>query len=130
MATSPPPVSTGFLEALRTLAAGLVGGVAQRLELFAVELQEEKLRLIQTFFWIGAAVFTGLLALVFASLTLVCLYWETARLAVLGGLTAFYASALLAIILALRRHLARQPRPFAATLEELQKDRACIRPGN
>ena len=29
-----------------------------------------------------------------------------------------------------RRFLARQPAPFAATLEEIGEDRACIRPTN
>jgi hypothetical protein len=33
-----------------------------------------------------------------------------------------------AILTALRRFLARQPAPFAATLEEIGEDRACIRP--
>jgi uncharacterized membrane protein YqjE len=31
------------------------------------------------------------------------------------------------IIIAFRRYLARQPRPFAATLHEIGEDRACIR---
>jgi uncharacterized membrane protein YqjE len=46
---------------------------------------------------------------------------------VLGGLTILYAGALLAIIIAFRRYLARQPSPFAATLQEIGEDRACIR---
>ena len=102
----------------------------RRLELIAIELQEEKLRLIQTFIWISAAVFTGMLAITFASLTLVYLFWVSARLAVLGGLTVLYASAFVAIIVAFRRYLARQPKPFAATLQEIQEDRACIRAAN
>ena len=66
----------------------------------------------------------------FASLTLVYLFWESARIAVLGGLTVLYGGALLAIIVAFRRYLARQPSPFAATLQEIGKDRACIQPKN
>jgi uncharacterized membrane protein YqjE len=66
------------------------------------------------------------MALTFASLTLVYLFWDTARLAVLVGLTVVYAGAAVAIVLAFRRYLARQPRPFAATIEELREDRACI----
>jgi uncharacterized membrane protein YqjE len=57
---------------------------------------------------------------------LVYLFWETARLAVLGGLAGFFAVAMLAIILAFRRFVARQPVPFAATREELGQDRSCI----
>jgi len=121
------PASAGFLHSLRALGDGLLATVQDRLELFSVELQEEKFRLIQMFVWISAAVFTGMLAVTFASLTLVYLFWDTARLAVLSGLTVFYAGALVAIIIALRRFIARQPQPFSATREEIGEDRACIR---
>ncbi len=124
------PASAGFLHSLRALGDGLLATVQDRLELFSVELQEEKFRLIQMFVWISAAVFTGMLAVTFASLTLVYLFWDTARLAVLGGLTVFYAGALVAIIIALRRFIARQPQPFSATREEIGEDRACIRNEN
>lgn len=124
------PATPGFLAALRTLGDGLLGGVQARLQLLAVELQEEKFRLIQVFIWISAAVFTGMMAITFASLTLVYWFWESARLAVLGGLTILYAGALAAIIISFRRYLTRQPRPFAATLEEMAEDRACIRNPN
>ena len=125
-----PPAPPGFLSSLHTLADGLVGGLKKRLELLAVELHEEKLRLIQTLFWLGAAFFAASLTVVFASLALVCLYWETARLAVLGGLAGFFAFALLAVVLAFRRHLSRSSPPFGASLDELRKDRACIRTAN
>ena len=50
-----------------------------------------------TFIWISAAVFAAMMTLTFASLTLVYLFWESARLAVLGGLTAFFAAVWLAL---------------------------------
>lgn len=126
MATDPPG-STGFVGSIRSLADGLLASAQDRLELFSVELQEEKVRLVQTFIWISAAVFTAMMAATFASLTLVYLFWDSARLAVLGGLTLLYAGLLAAIVVALRRYLARQPAPFAATLHEIGEDRACIR---
>ena len=121
------PAPAGFLDSFRALGDGLLGTAQDRLELFSVELQEEKFRLIQIFFWISAAVFTGLMTITFASLTLVYLFWESARLAVLGGLTAFYAVALVAIIVGYRRFIARLPTPFLATRQEIREDRACIR---
>ena len=124
---TPPPASPGFLGSFRALGDGLLATVEGRVELFSVELQEEKFRLIQAMLWISAVVFAGMMAAMFASLTLVYLFWDSARLAVLGGLAAFYAAALVAIILAFRRHLARQPKPVAATLDELGADRSCIR---
>ncbi len=124
------PASGGFLSSLRSLGDGILASVQDRLELFTVELQEEKFRLIQTFIWISAAVFSGMLAITFASLTLVYLCWESARLAVLGGLAVFYAGIMVAIIIAFRRFLTRQPGPFSATRQEIGEDRACIRNGN
>ena len=124
------PVATGYLHSLRTLGDGFLASVQDRLELFSVELLEEKFRLIQTFIWISAAVFTGMMTITFASLTLVYLFWESARLVALGGLTVLYTGALVAVIIAFRRFLARQPNPFAATLRELGEDRACIRTEN
>lgn len=117
----------GLVASFRALGDSLLAGAQERLDLIGVELHEEKFRLIQIFIWISAAVFTGVMTITFASLTLVYLFWASARLAVLGGLTVFYALALIAIIIAFRRYLGRQPNPFAATLLELSEDRACIR---
>ena len=119
-----------YLSSLRALGDGLLSSVQGRLELFSVELQEEKFRLIQTFIWISAAVFAGMMAITFASITLVYLFWESARLAVLCGLTLFYVGSLVAVVIAFRRYLARQPKPFAASLSEIGEDRACIRTEN
>jgi len=117
----------GFLGSFRALADILLSSVQDRIELFSVELQEEKFRLIQIFVWICAAVFTGMMAITFASLTLVYLLWESARLAALGGLTLLYTGALVSIVVAFRSYIARQPRPFEATRQELAEDRSCIR---
>lgn len=125
MSSSTP---AGFVDSLRTRGDGLAASLQDRIALFGVELQEEKFRLIQTFLWISAAVFTGMMLVMFASLTQVYLLWENARLAALGGLTVLYAVALIAIVVAFRRYLARQPAPFAATLDKLGEDRACILP--
>ncbi|MDP1579865.1 MAG: phage holin family protein [Candidatus Didemnitutus sp.] len=121
---------TGLLGSFHVLGDTLLATLQDRVTLISVELQEEKFRLIQTFVWISAAVFAGMMMLTFASLTLVYYCGESSRLAVLGGLTLLYAGALIAIVVLLRRFLARQPKPFVATLQELGEDRACIRRGN
>jgi uncharacterized membrane protein YqjE len=122
-----PPRPPGLIASLRLLGDGLLGTLEDRLQLLAVEVQEEKFRLIQNFIWISAAVFAGMLAITFASLTLVYLFWDRARLAVLIGLTVLYSGAAVAIILRFRSYLAHQPKPFSSTLGEIQEDRACIR---
>ncbi len=120
-------VSGGLLESIRTLGDSVLDTVHDRLELFFIELHEEKFRLIQTFIWISACVFAAIMAVTFASLTIVYLFWESARLAVLIGLTLFYVAGFVGSLVALMRFLKKIPRPFAATLEEMREDRACIR---
>jgi uncharacterized membrane protein YqjE len=127
---TPATPPEGYLNSLRTLGDGLLASVQDRFELFTVEFQEEKLRLIQSFIWISAAVFTGMMAITFASLSLVYIFWESARLAVLVGLTIVYAGGFTAIVVAFKRYVSRQPNPFSATLHELGEDRACIRTRN
>lgn len=129
METSPPAAS-GLMNRLVKLGDGFMAVLQGRLALISTELQEEKFRLIQSFLWISAALCAGLLAITFASLTLVVWFWDSARLAVLGGLTGFYTVGLVALVLAFRSFLGRQPQPFAESLEEIKKDRACIPVGN
>lgn len=127
---SPPPAApAGLLGALRALGDGLLAGAQDRLKLLSLELQEEKFRLIQTFIWICAAAFVGMMTIALASFALVWCFPPESRLAALVALTAVYAATLVALLLGLRRFLARQPEPFSATLQEIAEDRACIRPG-
>lgn len=122
--------SPGILSSVRTLADNLLATVHDRVELIALELQEEKNRLIQIFIWISAAIFSGMLALTFASITIVYFFWENARVAALAGLALFYTAALVALVFGFKRFIKRQPKPFAATLQELKSDRSCIRMEN
>jgi uncharacterized membrane protein YqjE len=115
---------------LRQLGDGLFESMQDRIRLLAIELQEEKYRLIQIFVWISAVIFTGILAAIFASFTVVYYFWQAGPLTVLGSLTLFYSLSLGAAILRLRRHISRHPKPFIGTLEELEADRACIRNPN
>ena len=124
------PGSSGLLGSVRAFADGVLGSVHDRIELLAVELHEEKHRLVQIFIWISAIVFLAILATFFASLAIVVLYWDTARIQVVSLLAAAYTIGLVAAVVCFRRFLKRQPRPFSATLNELKQDRACIRPGS
>lgn len=127
---SRPASSHGFLDSLRGLGDTLIGSVQDRLELFSVELHEEKFRLFQMLIWISAVVFAAAMTLTFASILVVYLFWESARVGVLIGLTGFYAAALVTLAFSFRSYLARQPKPFAETLQELNEDRSCMRNAN
>lgn len=126
---NPSPSSPGFTDSLADLGDNLIGTLQERIELVSVELQEEKYRLIQLIIWMSAAVFAGVMTLSFATLTIVYLFWESARLGVLAGFTMFYGAALAWVIVLLRRSFA-QPRPFETTIKTLKEDRECIRKPN
>ncbi len=124
------PATSGLLGSLRGLIDNVLFSARERLELFSLELREEKLRAVQLFVWVCAAVFAGIMAITFASLAIVYLFWETARLAVLITFAVLYAGGFIAILLHCRKMIAKQPRPFDATIAELTQDRACIRREN
>lgn len=121
------PASPGFIDSLARLGENLLGTLQERIELVSIELQEEKYRMVQLIIWIGATVFAGGMALTFATLTVVYLFWDTARLAVLAGFAGLYGLALVFVVIALRRVFTHQPKPFEATIDSLTEDRACIR---
>lgn len=118
----------GLLGALCRAGDGLLATVQDRVALVSLELQEEKARLIRVHLWLSLALGTGLLALTFGSLAVVYLLRHYAPLAALLGFTVLYAGACGAVVAGLRRLLRDEPRPFAASLEELEKDRACLHP--
>ena len=127
---TPAPSQPGLLEALRGFGDAAVGTLHDRLQLVSTELREEKLRLIQMFIWISAGFLAGLMTVAFGSLTLVYSLPKDTRLAALGGLTLFSGTCLAVTAAIIRRFLARQPKPFAASLAEIREDRECIRPKN
>lgn len=122
------PATGGLFGSIRGLADGLLGAAHERLELLTLELHEEKFRLVQILIWTSAAVFSAMLAITFASLTVIVVFWDSARVPVLVGFTLLYAGAFVIILRYYRAFIARQPRPFQGTLAELQHDRSCIRP--
>lgn len=122
--------SSSILGSLRSFFDSVVGSVHDRIELLSVEIQEEKHRIIQLLIWVGAIMFLSFLVVVFASLVLVAIFWDTARVAVVSGLAGAYLLSLIAVVVAFRRFMGRQPKPFAGTLAELQEDRACLRTTN
>ena len=117
-----------MLDSLRGLIEALFRSAHRRVQLAAVELHEEKFRLIKTFVWISAAAFAGIMAITFASLVVVYLFWDTARLAVLIAFTVLYGLLFVGIAWRFRVFVAGMPKPFEDTIAELERDGECIRP--
>ena len=96
-----------------------------RLELLMVEVQEERQRLLHAILLaLGIAVF-GLLAGATLTGAIVVILWKLSRVAALLALTGVYGTAAVCLYRRLTRLLGDWEN-FPASLEQLQKDRACL----
>ena len=116
----------GWRASLRRIAGSLLGLAQNRVELFAVELQEEKLRAINLVLWFWFALVLATAGLLVGLGALALCLWEAAGYA---GLVALSLGALLAaagVLWAIRRHIQTGPPPFAETAAEFKRDRECL----
>lgn len=120
------PVPGGLLAALRAIGATLGETARVRGALLGVELREEIERRKQMLVLVALAAVFLHLALLVLSLLVAVAFWETHRVAAIGGLAAFYACLGTVAILRLRMQAASSPAPFAATLGELDRDLAAL----
>src|SRR5262245_12639612 len=129
MPESEPP-SRGVLDSLRNLCDSGLALVQNRIELFALEIQEEKARLLRTLILAVAAFFLAGVAVVMVTLTIVFVAGESARVPLLIALSSLYVLVAIRVCFALRRHIRSAPPPFHETVSELKKDRDWLSPRN
>jgi len=102
--------------------------VQNRIELFAVEFQEEKTRLLKTLVVAAGVFFLAGVAVIMVTLTVVWLAGESARLPLLIAFCAIYLAGATGGFLALRKMICGAPPPFQDTISELKKDRDWLNP--
>jgi uncharacterized membrane protein YqjE len=115
--------SPGFIQSFKEAAALLSSMVHTRLDLFVAELDEERERLRQTVLLTLMMFFGVGLGFILLSIFLVALFLVQGWLAALGVLTLLYLGVGIGAAAKLRQNIRNRPRLFAATLEELGKDR-------
>jgi len=114
-AAASPPVRSS----LRTLLA-----IAEtRARLAANELEEQALRILEVAVWAAAAMLFFAISLVFASIFVIIVFWDSNRLLAAGLVATFFVSGGVISALMVRSGLAVRPKLLAATLAELRKDR-------
>jgi len=124
MGAAEEPPRAGPMDTVRDALQSFWGLLEKRLELAAIEFQEQRHRLIHQLVWIAASVVLALLALFTATILVIALTWDTAaRNWVIAGLALVYAGGATWCVQQLRRIVAQSPPPFAATIEEFRKDR-------
>lgn len=110
--------------AVRDIAASVLDLLKTRLELAALELAEEKSRLLSTALYALAGLLLMMLGLLMFSFLLVIFFWDTEyRLWAIGGAGLVYGVVGLLLLLSARNKVVNAPVPFDETLAELQRDR-------
>ena len=118
----------GITAPLRRLSESALGFLASKLDLFNIEWQEEKRRIVELLILAAVALLFGVLALGLLSFTLVALFWETPwRFHALFGISGLYLLLAAILVVRLQRKASLSNKVFEATVEELKKDTEWVR---
>ena len=114
-----------FAGSVKRLARHLLTIGTNRLELFVVEVQEQREQILHLLLLaLGVAAF-GLLACIMLSGAIVVLLWPVSRIGAFLALTVLYGG--VAALLYRRLHIMlRDWKNLPATLDQLKKDRECL----
>ncbi|MNO73934.1 hypothetical protein D3C76_649140 [compost metagenome] len=113
---------------LRRLTAAFLGLLEGHVELFGIELQEQKGHLLKLLLLAGFCLGFGMLLLVGLSSLVMVIFWDTYRLQAAIGLCLFHGLGCVICIWRLRAMSDDESSPFSATLEELARDRERLLP--
>ncbi|NML62522.1 hypothetical protein HHL21_15855 [Massilia sp. RP-1-19] len=116
-----------IFESVGRLGSTLVDMVHTRLELAAVEVEEESQRMLgYLLFALLALILFGVACLLLAFLVIV-LFWDTHRIAAVSGLAALFGVAGAIVAMKVKAGFDSKPRLLQNTIEELRKDIAYAR---
>lgn len=116
-----------FRQSAGQLASTLVSIVNTRLELFTIELAEQRARLLKVLCLALGAVLFLVLAFLIVSLLVALYFWPTEyRYLALGLLALAYLLAGAGLAWWVRQELCQNPVPFEATLDELRRDLSTV----
>ncbi len=118
----------GLLSSMQGLMATLLAIFQTRLELLAVELEEEKLRLLRVLAWGALALLLGGMGLLFTAAFITVLFWDDHRLLALGLMAGFFLLACVAAVFRVKWYVQSSAGLLAATLAELEHDRHALAP--
>ena len=114
-------------DTLGRLGVTLLSMVQTRLELAAIEMEEESRRLLGYFALVLLSLVLFGIAMLLVSLTIILVFWDTYRVQAALGLAVLFGAAAAVAGMTLRASFARRPRLLAATVGELNKDINFIR---
>ncbi|MDO8206984.1 MAG: phage holin family protein [Gallionella sp.] len=113
----------GLLGSIKRLLSTLTSIASTRLELLANELYEERLHLEQMLLYFFSALICFAMTIMLLTVFIVVLFWDTHRLAVLGGLSALFLVLGLLVVSRLQKIMRTKSKLFSVSLAELGRDR-------
>lgn len=109
------------------VAASLIEGLHLRLELFALEMSQERGRIVELVILCVVLALAAFLLLLSLHVALLVVFWESHRIQIAGGMVAFYAIVVVTSLLLLRRRRHAHDEPFTATRRVLNQDMEALR---
>jgi uncharacterized membrane protein YqjE len=116
-----------LLAAAGRIASTVVAMAGTRLELAAVEFQQDARRLLGYLAWSLLAVFLAAGAAMLVALFVILLFWDSYRLQAVAGMAILFGLAGAVILMKVRSGLNAQAPLCSATLAELRNDIAYLR---
>ncbi|TAK78228.1 MAG: phage holin family protein [Aquabacterium sp.] len=124
--TASGPPSGGLMASILRLLATLSAIGRNRLSLLAVELEEERNRVLAVLAWGAVALLLLVFGLVFVALLLAVVLWDSHRLLALGGIAVAFLAGAGTCWWQATRILRDGGSLFSASLGELAQDQALL----
>ena len=118
----------GLAVSFGRLRRAFVQTLHSRAELLSLEFARERTQIVHIVAYAIGALFFLTLAAFTATVFVIVLFWETHRVLAAGLLTLLYVAIAAGFGAAAKRALAQAAHPFAASLEQLRKDRDQLMP--
>jgi uncharacterized membrane protein YqjE len=116
------PRPPGLVDSLSRLGRSGLALLRTRLQILGTEIEEERIRFVRLALAVAAIAFCLQMAVLLFVVFMAVFLWETHRLATLAVFAAIFLIAGVAGALVLKQRLARRPKMFASSLDELAKD--------
>ncbi len=113
----------GLLDSARRLLSTLTSIASTRLELLANELHEERLHVEQILLYFFSVLFCFGMVIMLLTVFIVVLFWDSHRLAVLGGLGGVFLVIGILLTRRLQQMAQNKSKLFSVSLAELARDR-------
>ncbi|MEM1158000.1 MAG: phage holin family protein [Verrucomicrobiota bacterium] len=117
------------MEAFRRAFRSFIQSVETRLDLFALELQQEKIRFVHIVLWLCSAVFLTAISLIMVTLTIVMAVCEEHKTLAMIICSAVYVIGAVISGSKLYQNLYQSEQPFSETISQLKQDRDRFKPG-